>query len=250
MYYVKMTFTPSNKINITENNIEDDIITGRIWNYLGNMSRYGQIFKDMTLIYEKNVFHAFFLMPEIDSLDEKNCHRHTVDALADVRKKFGISTEILGSNSVVSEVCMCDDPSWYVLYGRRDYAFSPIVCGDCLKMIPAYKFLHIELPLDCPSEFGWLEDYCMINQLWFRSSFDRFTYRQMNDPESQLSKSGRKICAFFEKETKKPYYYHLFHYSDSKKNRGLCPDCGGNWILKESIGSITYKCDKCRLVSS
>jgi len=157
---------------------------------------------------------------------------------------------ILGQNAVVNTVCSCRDSAWYILYARRNYAFSPIVCGDCFKMIPLYKLSHVELSKACQPEIGWQADYELIDKLWFYSSFDRFTYRQMSDPKSQLSKAGREICVAYEKALDKPFYYFLFHYSDSGRLRKKCPDCGGDWMLEEDIDTLSFKCDKCRLVSS
>ena len=249
MYYVKMIFASLEKIKITENNAEDMDISGNIWGYLGELHRNGQIYKDQTLIYDDNVFQAFFFMPELDSLDEKNCNSYVIRELAAIKKEYAITYEILGKNAVVNEICSCKNSSWYILYARKDYAISPVFCGDCFKEIPVYKLSHIKLPKDCQSELGWQAEYDLIDELWFLSSFDRFTYRQMSNPESRLSKSGRKICASYEKVMKKPFYYFLFYYSESGKARKLCPVCGGDWVLKENIGVLSFKCDKCRLVS-
>jgi predicted nucleic acid-binding Zn ribbon protein len=78
--------------------------------------------------------------------------------------------------------------------------------------------------------------------------FDRFTYRQMSDVNSTLSKSGREICSAYENAIGKPFYYFLYHHP-SKKERKTCPDCGGEWRLDEDIGNLSFKCDECRLVS-
>ena len=248
MYYVKMTFTPSERVEITENNVEDMDMTGNIWNYLGCLARYGHIYRD-SLIYDEGIFQAFFFMPELDSLDEKNCHRHILQGLKNIERKFAITVDVLGKDAVVNTVCSCGDSSWHILFARKNDAISPIYCGDCFKMIPAYKLSHIELPKDCQPELGWQADYKLIDKLWFYSSFDRFTYRQMSDPKSQLSKSGREICAAYEKVLGKPFYYFLFHYNISGRVRKKCPDCGGDWILEKDIGYLSFKCDKCRLVS-
>jgi len=249
MYYVKMTFTPFTKEEITENNVEDMDMSGDIWGYLGDLRRFGQIYKDNMLIYSGCNFQAFFFMPELDSLDEKYCSNHVIKGHEEIKKEYAITTEVLGQNAVVNELCTCRDPSWYFLYTRRNYAISPIVCGDCFKMIPAYKLFHVELPPNCQSELGWQMDYELIDELWFLSSFDHFTYYQMSDPESQLSRSGREICAAYEKELDKPFYYFLFYYDEFEEDRKLCPICRSEWMLKENIGILTCKCDKCRLVS-
>ncbi|MCL2462464.1 MAG: Zn-ribbon-containing protein, partial [Defluviitaleaceae bacterium] len=59
------------------------------------------------------------------------------------------------------------------------------------------------------------------------------------------------ICAAYEKALGKPFYYFLFYFDcqDASISREKCPVCGGDWMLEEKIGSISFKCDKCRLVS-
>lgn len=249
MYYTKMTFTPFEKVEITENNVEDMDMTGNIWGYFGDLLRNGQIYKEQSLIYNDGVFQAFFFMPDLDSLDEKNCNSYVLKSLSYINKEYAITAEVLGRNAVVNAACSCRDSSWYVLYTRQNYAFSPILCGDCFKMIPVYKLSQVELPKDCQSEIGWQADYELMDKLWLYSSFDRFTYRQVSDPKSTLSKAGREICATYEKVLGRPFYYFLFHYSESGRLRKKCPDCGSDWILEKDMGFLSFKCDKCRLVS-
>ncbi|MCL2387789.1 MAG: Zn-ribbon-containing protein [Defluviitaleaceae bacterium] len=247
MYYIKMTFTPQSEAEITEENVEDE--SYNLWGYLGDLRCNGQIYKDFTIIYNDKTFQAFFLTPELDSIDEKNCRSYTNEKLAKIKNEYTITTEILGKNIVTEKFCTCAESSWYILYTCQSYAVSPIVCGDCLYMIPAYKFSHVQLPKACQPTLGWQADYDLIDQLWRYSSFDRFTYRQMSNPESQLSKSGREICAAYEHALNKPFYYFLYHFSDSKKSREQCPICKSDWALEENIGNMAFKCDKCRIIS-
>ncbi len=75
---------------------------------------------------------------------------------------------------------------------------------------------------------------------------DRFTYRQMHNLDSTLSKSGRYICKEFEDLTGTPFYYYLFHHN---KTPTACPVCGNDWKLIGENTFIDYKCEKCRLVA-
>ena len=219
-----------------------------VWGFLGDLFRNGQIYKN-ELIHHDGAFQAFFFMPEMDSLDEKYCTSYAIKGLTDIKKTYHITTEVLGSDTTVYGLCECDDPSWYILYTNQVYNMSPIVCGDCLKAIPTYKLSRVELPKNCQSELGWQWDYNLIHKLWYLSSFDRFTYRQMSDPKSQLSKLGMEICAAYENALGKPFYYFLFHSSTSGKAREQCPICGSDWKLDNNIGFISHKCDKCRMLS-
>jgi len=225
-------------------------MSGNIWGYTGDLLRNGQRYQnDCVLIHNNNVFQAFFFVPELNSLNEKYCNNYVLESLARIKKWCEIKVEVLGKSAVVNPVCSCSDSSWYILFARKIDAYSPIVCGDCLQMVPIYKLPQIEMPKASQYEIGWLADYYLIDKLWFYSSFDRFTYRQMSDIKSTLSKAGREICTTYEKALGKPFYYFLFHYSDYGRLRKNCPVCGSEWVLKDDIGNLSFKCDKCRLVS-
>lgn len=250
MYYVKMTFAPFEKVEIIEDTLEDMDITHAIWGYIGDLLRNGQIYHNSHVsIHNNNMFQIFFFMPELDSLNEKYYTKDVIESCTRIKKWCEVSIEILGRNTVVNPVCSCNDSTWYILYALKSDAFSPIVCGHCLQMIPVYKLPHVENPKNMQPLIGWLADYYLIDTLWRYSSFDRFTYRQMSDIKSTLSKSGREICSAYEKVIDKPFYYFLYHDNNSKKVWETCPDCGGEWKLDEDIGILSFKCDKCRLVS-
>jgi len=224
-----MTFTPLEKLEISEDSVEDMDITGIIWGYTGDLLRNGQIYHhDKVLIHNDNVFQAFFFMPELDSLDEKYCNEYVNRSLVRIKELCEISFEVIGRNTIVNPVCSCDDSTWYILFALKNDAFSPVVCGDCLNMIPIYKLPREEIPIKVQSEIGWLADYYFIDRLWMLCGFDRFTYRQMSDVNSALSKSGREICSTYENALDKPFYYFLYHHP-SKKVRKTCPVCGGEW---------------------
>lgn len=241
-----MTFTSINAIIVDNDNIDD--ITDPIWSYLGSLSQSGQIY-NATLIKAEHGFCSYFSMPEKDSLEDKYCYDFTITDCASVKKIFQIEVEILGIDLEEEPCCTCKHTSWYFLYGRRMQKSSPIICGDCFRSVPAYKFSNIKLPTDVRTELSWQEDYSMIDNLWFNSFFDRFTYKQMSAVDSRLSKDGIAICTAYENALSKPFYFFLFHYNDSRKRRNQCPICGEDWRLSEPIHFITCKCDSCRLLS-
>lgn len=242
-----MKFMPFNKSEAIDDSYIDEI-ANILWSYLGSLHQNGQIYDD-NLVHKDGAFYSYFFMPELDSLDEKYCSGYAIRDLAGIKKDFHIETEVLGKNVMDYAVCNCKESSWYVLYANRAYNISPIICGDCLGMIPSYKFNQIDIPKHIRTVLGWQEDYNLIDKLWFNSYFDRFTYRQMSNPNAQLSIDGSAICAAYEKALNKPFYYFLFHHSEARKSITICPKCGGDWVLNEKIQHISYKCDRCRLVS-
>jgi predicted nucleic acid-binding Zn ribbon protein len=95
-------------------------------------------------------------------------------------------------------------------------------------------------------ELYWQRDYQNIDSLYVSCLADRFTYRQMNNPNSLLSKNGIEICREFEKATGNPFYYYLANF---QKNLTTCPLCGENWQQNENNKIVDFKCHKCRLVT-
>jgi predicted nucleic acid-binding Zn ribbon protein len=81
---------------------------------------------------------------------------------------------------------------------------------------------------------------------------EKFGYNQMAELKSDLTKLGREICAVLEKKTDVPVYYYLHRYygvSAKAESKRRCPDCKGEWLLKEPIGIYDFCCKKCRLFS-
>jgi predicted nucleic acid-binding Zn ribbon protein len=82
-------------------------------------------------------------------------------------------------------------------------------------------------------------------------------YKQLADPKSDLSVTGRELCARIEKATEKPTFYYLMRYwcrNDGEATR-TCPLCGGEWRLsdqekedKTPFHRFHFRCNGCRLV--
>ena len=169
------------------------------------------------------------------------------DYLEKVTSQFEIKTEYIGENINFEESCSCNSPSWYMLYTDWTLAESPIVCGDCGKEVPLYKLPYITNRDEHFDFVSWQSAYKSIVQLWMYCLSDRFTFRQLHSPDSQLSKIGRELCSDLEQVTKKPVYYYLFNHRHSKS---ICPVCGKDWNLPSDEKSfIDYKCEACRLVA-
>jgi predicted nucleic acid-binding Zn ribbon protein len=130
---------------------------------------------------------------------------------------------------------------------------SPIICGTCRKSIPLYKLPNIFDEKEHYEVFNWDENSYNVHELYVNGLSDRFTYRQMNNINSQLSKDGRKICKAFEEATGIPFYYYLFYFdwrlTKTKKTPETCSSCGKNWRFTDEDSCVDFKCDKCRLVA-
>lgn len=247
MYCIKLTFKPKTKIN------DEEKVSGLFWNYLGSLFKNGQILYEYTLCKNNEVYMAFVTVPEDDSLDERYNNVYAAQYLDELKKIFETGIEILGIDQNTDDSCNCEEkPEWYMLFTNYKSDDSPVICGRCGNTVPLYKLPFINSEEEHYSIISWYNNYKDIDNLWMSSLSDRFTYRQMNNINSQLSKDGREICASFEKATGIPFYYYVFHCSSiyvNRKTPAVCPGCGEDWKLTEDNSLIDYKCDKCRLVA-
>lgn len=247
MNCIKIIFIPKAQIH------DEETITDLFWDYLGCLYKNGQILKDYLLIKNHENYTAFVTVPDDDALDERHNNVYITKYLDEVKNHFDIITELFGENLNTDKSCDCSEkPEWYMLYTDWTDDESPVVCGRCGKSVPLYKLPHISGEDEHHGVLGWKTAYRDMDSLWLYCLSDRFTYRQMNDAHSQLSKIGRDICKEFEEATGIPFYYYLFHstgLSGKKKTPDSCPDCGGDWKLTGEKTFVDYKCDKCRLVA-
>ena len=121
---------------------------------------------------------------------------------------------LIGENYDVQNSCGCENPSHYVLYIR--YGLSkeyPIICGDCEKSIPLYKFPKTYTDDEEYHDIlCWQRLYSACDTQFMLGIGERHGYKMMNDLNSELSKEGLRICAFLEEKVNKPFYYFLFKY--------------------------------------
>jgi len=236
----KITFTPKTYIDYNDDTIEP------IWNYLGCLYKNGQILKNYELVENKDGLWALITLPDGEALKPENNNIYVNKYLAAVKEHFNVSSEFLGRNMNHDESCSCQEPSWYMLYTDWMLSESPIVCGDCGKAVPLYKLPHILQSDEHYGVLGWQAAYKSTDILWTYCLSDRFTFRQMHDPKSQLSMDGISICKAFEEKIGKPFFYYLFNNERTKK---MCPICDSDWKIYGEKTFVDYKCETCRLVA-
>jgi predicted nucleic acid-binding Zn ribbon protein len=238
----------AHKINfISKANIEfNDDTLEQIWDYLGCLNKNGQILENYELIESKEGLWALVTLPDDDALKTENNNIYVNKYLNTVQEHFIVSSEPIGKNMNQDKSCDCKEPSWYMLYTDWTLSESPVVCGDCGKTVPLYRLPHIMNSDEHYGVLGWQGAYKSTDALWIYCLSDRFTFRQMHDPQSQLSKCGMDICKAFEEKLGKPFFYYL--YNNNRTNK-TCPVCGGNWKIHGEKTFVDYKCEKCRLVA-
>ncbi|MCL2672036.1 MAG: Zn-ribbon-containing protein [Clostridiales bacterium] len=246
MNSAKITVTPKNPIASTDDALD------LLWDYLRSLYNNGQILKNYELVKVDIGFVAFITLPEDDALDEKYNSIYVSQYLAQMKAVFRMTLKIIGENLNAEKSCACEKSSWYMLYTDFTQTDSPVVCGDCGESVPLYRLPHLFNEDEHHGILGWKETYSEIDSLWMYCLSDRFTYRQLHNPDSALSKIGRDICRELEKATDTPTYYYLYHYdslSGTRKTPAECPICGADWKLNGEKTFIDYKCEPCRLVA-
>jgi len=236
----RITFTP--KLNIDYN---DDTLEP-IWDYLGCLYKNGQILESYDLIEGQGCLWALVTLPDDEAIKAENNNVYANKYHNAVQELFTVSLEPLGKNMGQDESCSCKEPSWYMLYTDWTLSESPVVCGDCGKAVPLYKMPHILDTDEHHGVLGWQGAYNSTDKLWIYCLSDRFTFRQMHDPQSRLSEDGMSICKAFEEKLGKPFFYYLFNNSRTNKK---CPMCGADWKIRGEKTFVDYKCEKCRVVA-
>jgi predicted nucleic acid-binding Zn ribbon protein len=145
-------------------------------------------------------------------------------------------------------------PSLHLFTHAFDWK-PPLYRGDTGEPIPTFL-----LPLDSRRKndlTGWQYQYALHDRLWLNSGFlEVAAYKELIDPDSQLSREGRAICAEIEKVTGVPTYYYLMRYYAPSLDADdrPCPGCGEPWRVLQPQGSAfhhwPFRCERCRLVST
>lgn len=161
---------------------------------------------------------------------------------------------VLGVVPETAPACRCAGPRGFFLFTTFLHIEPPVRCIHCNGIVPLYR-----LPRSTTDEhsglLSWKSDYQACDTLQMNGTVgERFGERQMSDPTSELSQSGRAVCEEIQHLTGRPVYYYLNPAnarSHSAEERRKCPTCRGAWRLKKSLhGKVDFKCDRCKLLSS
>jgi predicted nucleic acid-binding Zn ribbon protein len=226
------------------------------WSLYAAWKHNGQIYgNNPPVLSGKDGLRWFAQIPERNALAKK-WNGESVRGNIEKLVKLGAGppqVRILGRDATLPPVCRCRKPGWYYLFTTFLDIASPLVCGDCRNPVPLYR-----IPKS-PDErhegvLRWQVDYQACDSLWIGSVVgERYHQRQMELPDSQLSKMGREICAAIEERSGTPTYYYLSRHSGRSLKAELerkCPVCAGEWRLEEKWGLFDFRCDRCRLVSN
>ena len=131
---------------------------------------------------------------------------------------------------------------------------SPVYCVDCGDEIPLFRLPHLFDDKEHYAILTWQETYNAVEELWVNSLSDRFTRRQLCDPNSELNKQGMEICKELEKKLQAPVYLFCrcasnMYFGSKRKHPPLsvCPKCGGELTPFVNQDLAGKACETCRL---
>ncbi len=224
--------------------------------YLSCLSKQGQICGEYFLTWIKGRLVAHVNLAGPDAFALKHHSHYGKRYLRSVIKSFGKEPVWKVLEDVVSTIT----PTWkqapflYLFTHAFDWK-PPISRSDGKSIIPTYL-----LPISSEQKeslFFWQDSYRLHDDLWIKSgALEIPAYRQLANPDSDLSETGRRLCRNIEEATRIPTFYYLSRYWARPKGeeKRRCPGCGGSWRT-ESLGKdrsfkdFDFKCDSCRLVS-
>src|SRR5690606_13028146 len=115
------------------------------------------------------------------------------------------------------------------------FDWEPPLCrGDNGKPDPTFL-----LPLGFQSKDDitrWQNEYVLHDRMWLNSgSVELAAYKELVDPNGELSIEGRRICGEIEEAMNVPPYYFLMRYYAPDKNADdrPCPSCGKSWKVPQ-----------------
>ncbi|MGO8748157.1 MAG: DUF2310 family Zn-ribbon-containing protein [Thermoguttaceae bacterium] len=255
MYHVEVTFRYSGKPQ------ESDVSQG-IYQLLGAWVSNGQILDaDCPVVFRKTDCRAVVACPEPSSLQSRHANKCIRNFLPELRS-YGLlkpKMTLLGRGLESSIADKCSQPAWYLLMTNYLSIESPLWCGEHYLPVPLYRvpptYKADPSYRDIRDILCWQREWKCCDRLQMAcGSAERWATKQISDPSSALSITGRSICSRIEKLSGVPTYYYLYRgtgRSAATEQKRLCPSCGKKWLLDEPLHRlIDFKCDPCRLLSN
>lgn len=225
--------------------------------YIVFLERNGQVVGDETnSAWQDGIYTIYAKVPRPDSLERKYNSEWVQKSLRTLEDCIDSPVEwsILDDKIPQRFPSLASSTFLYLHSGIWVNSDVPVHRGNDGKDIPLYLLpVYQEIRQEI---CGWSSHSLWYEYLWFHSeALEIASYRQLSDPESQHSKSGRELCQQIESATNIPVYYYLKRDWGRKKgeeNRP-CPICGKQWRLKQKKNNKFWKfhfmCVSCRIVS-
>jgi predicted nucleic acid-binding Zn ribbon protein len=225
--------------------------------YLAALLKNGQIYGEYLLAWSNGTLVAYTHVARPDSLAERYHSEWAMSDLNAVAKAFGRvpRCEIIDDDVRKRFRSWKHSTSFYLFTHAFDDA-SPIRCGDTGRPIPLYL-----LPITQQARqdlYFWARSYNYHEHIWLGSAaLEIPAYKQLADPTSDLSVTGRQLCVDVERATKTPTFYFVDRYWGRNVGEAgrPCPVCGGKWHSSgtrsdgQPFHRFHFRCKRCRLVS-
>lgn len=225
------------KVALATEEMEEEVI-----NYLATLYKNGLIAANYQVYGTSNLVKAIVTTSGSDIWDKKYENTYSKKERERLEEYFQIDIKKLGISTDFAPLCHCSTSSWYLVKSDFSVELTPVVCGDCNGRVPLHRLPYIMNEQEHYSMLSWKKSYESMDFLFLHSHHDRYTYKQLHKPDSQLAVEGREIAAALEQSVGKPVYYYLFNYYHSSKQ---CPVCEEDWQVAESI--VDYRCTACRI---
>lgn len=238
--------------NQSKGDLEDLVET-----YLARLLHQGQLGSEYIFAWVDGVLNAYVQLVAVDAHALRHHSDYGKETLTELRKAFGKPPEwkILDEASLKSAATWRSASSLYLFTHAFDD--GPSFCrGDNGRPVPSYMFpISYEVRENI---YFWQHNYRNHDHVWLGcGALEIPAYRQLADPNSDLSQDGRDLCKHIEKVTGVPTYYFLMRYWARRtvEDKRKCPGCGQPWRTKYATEKRTdfwlfaFRCYKCRLVS-
>ncbi|HMJ64710.1 MAG TPA: DUF2310 family Zn-ribbon-containing protein [Candidatus Binatia bacterium] len=223
--------------------------------YIASLFQYGQLCGEYFLTWIKGQLICHALIAGLGADKTRYQSDWNKADLKKVIKAFG-RTPIwkIRDDEVPQRNTSWKAPTLYLFTHAFDWK-PPLCRGDTGQPIPTFL-----LPLDPQRKndlIGWQDEYALHDRLWLNSgSLEIAAYKELIEPNSQLSSEGREICGEIEKATGVPTYYFLIRYYAPAQGTDdrPCPGCGEPWHIPQPqdapFHNWPFRCEQCRLVST
>lgn len=224
--------------------------------YLSALLHNGQVCGEYYLIVHQGLLCTYINLQGLNAnLKEYHC-KYGIERLKRITELFDCEPlwECI-DDDVPEKNTDWQNATFLYLYTYMNDWQSPVCRGDNGHPIPIFLLLGEHQRRE--EIFFWQQEYKTYDQAWMQSgALEKIAYKQLATPDSELAKTGQKICKYIEDVTDIPTYYYVMRYWGRKKNEDarLCPACGQKWSIDTDAEvnvfyNFTFKCDPCRLVS-
>lgn len=226
--------------------------------YLASLFHSGQLCGEYFHAWTKGQFNAYVMLSGPAAYEWKFHSARGKRELRKVATFFGRQPrwKLLDDDTTKRQVSWKRAPSLYLFTHAFNWA-SPVCRGDTGEPVPMHT-----LPISFVQKedlYRWQRSYCEHDRIWLGSgALEIAAYRQLVEPESDLSRSGRDLSRDIEAATGVPTFYYLMRYWGRRKGdeERRCPGCGATWRVSGEIVKparffeFGFRCKSCRLVSN